>query len=262
MNDAVALVLAAGKGTRMHSDLAKILHPICGRPMLAYVLASVQEVGFGRVLVVVGHQADRIQEVFAAAPVEWVLQPEQRGTAHAVHSALPQLGEFDGMVFICCGDTPLLTAKTLRSFLREHVRAGVDLSILSMVLEHPGSYGRIMRDSRGGVTGIIEAKDTGAQERDIREVNTGIYCASADLLRAVIPCIGNSNSQGEYYLTDVVEGALERGWKVQALPVADPEEVLGVNTREELAEAAGILAKRRSQQSKNGSQPSLEIHSS
>ncbi len=247
MKDTAALVLAAGKGTRMYSELAKVLHPICGRPMLAYALATVQELGFEPVLVVVGHQADRIKEIFADAGVEWVLQSEQLGTAHAVLCALPHLIGFFGSVLICCGDTPLLRGETLRMFVRRHVNGDADLSVLSMLLEQPGNYGRIIRNYQGEVSAIIEAKDAGEQERDIQEVNTGIYCAKVELLRVVIPDIDNANAQGEYYLTDLVQKAVEGGWKVQAVSATEPEEFLGVNTKEELEAAERIIARRLEQ---------------
>jgi len=244
MKDTVALVLAAGKGTRMYSDLAKVLHPICGRPMLSYTLAVVEELGFDRVLVVVGHQAGRIKKVFADAQVEWVLQAQQLGTAHAVQCALPHLTDHAGSVLICCGDTPLLTAETLRLFQMEHTKLDADLSVLSMLLDDPGSYGRVIRDSGGEVAGIIEAKDASERERNIREVNTGIYCGSAELLRAVLPDVENANVQGEYYLTDLVQLAAGRGWKVRAVTGSDPKEFQGINTKEELEAAEKIIAKR------------------
>ena len=247
MKDTVALVLAAGKGTRMYSDLAKVLHPICGRPMLSYTLIAVEELGVDRVLVVVGHQAERIREVFAEAQVEWVLQSQQLGTAHAVQCALPHLTGHGGSVLICCGDTPLLTAETLRMFQVEHMNRGADLSVLSMLLDEPGSYGRVVRNLGGEVSAIIEAKDATEQERTIREVNTGIYCASADLLRAVLPDIGKANVQGEYYLTDLVQMSAGRGWNVQAVTASDPLEFLGVNTEEELAAAERVIAQRKEQ---------------
>jgi len=244
MKDTVALVLAAGKGTRMYSDLAKVLHPICGRPMLSYTLIAVEELGFDRVLVVVGHQAERIREVFAEAQVEWVLQSQQLGTAHAAQCALPHLTDHGGSVLICCGDTPLLSAETLRLFHMEHVSRGADLSVLSMLLDEPESYGRVVRNSEGEVSAIVEAKDASERERTIREVNTGIYCASADLLRAVLPDVGNANVQGEYYLTDLVQMAAGGGWKVQAVIAADPIEFLGVNTEEELEVAEKVIRQR------------------
>jgi len=244
MKDTVALVLAAGKGTRMYSDLAKVLHPICGRPMLAYTLIALEGLGFDRVLVVVGHQAERIREVFADARVEWVLQSQQLGTAHAVQCALAHLTDHGGSVLICCGDTPLLTAETLRLFQIEHMNRGADLSVLSMLLDEPGSYGRVVRGSGGEVSAIIEAKDVSAQERTIREVNTGIYCVSADLLRTVLPDVENANVQGEYYLTDLVKLAVGRGWNVQAVTASDPMEFMGVNTDEELEAAEEVIAQR------------------
>jgi bifunctional UDP-N-acetylglucosamine pyrophosphorylase/glucosamine-1-phosphate N-acetyltransferase len=247
MNDVAALVLAAGKGTRMYSDLAKVLHPICGRPMLAYPLAALAELRLGLILVVVGHQAKSIQEIFAEASVEWVLQTEQLGTGHAVLCALPHLAGFAGSVLICCGDTPLLTTETLRMFLTNHLTSEKDLSVLSMVLEEPGSYGRIVRNPAGGVSGIVEAKDATSKEKDIREVNTGIYCARMALLHGVIPKIRNTNAQGEYYLTDMVKLAVESGWKVQTIVCSDPTEFQGVNTEEELAAAERVIEQRLTQ---------------
>ena len=244
MSDAVALILAAGKGVRMRSDLAKVMHPICGRPMLSYVLNVVRGLGLRRVLVIVGHQAGRIKEAFAATSVEWVVQAEQLGTANAVQCALPHMDGFSGDVLICCGDTPLLTTETLRMFMEEHRSKGSDLSVLSMVLRQPGAYGRILRDSQGLVEGIIEAKDADKSELEINEVNTGIYCARADLLRSVIPEIDNTNAQGEYYLTDMVQKAAEKELKVQAVPASDSQEFLGVNTKAELEGAETVIAQR------------------
>jgi len=249
MRDTAALILAAGKGTRMHSDFAKVLHPICGKPMLSYPLTAVKGLPCDRILAVIGHQAERIQEIFAAARVEWVVQSPQLGTAHAVRCALPRLTGFTGTVLICCGDTPLLTAETLRTFVERHHEAGVDLSVLTMVLEEPGSYGRILRNSRGRVKGIVEAKDTRVEQRSIHEVNTGIYSARAELLHAVIPSIGNANAQKEYYLTDLVHKAVEQGWKVETVVAVDPQEFLGVNTRDELTAAAAVISLRLQQSS-------------
>ena len=250
MRNVAALVLAAGKGTRMYSDLAKVLQPICGRPMLSYVLAALEELRLGRVLVVVGHQADSIQEIFAEASVEWVLQNEQLGTGHAVLCALPHLADFAGSVLICCGDTPLLTVETLRTFLTAHVNSEKDLSVLSMLLEKPGSYGRIVRNSVGEVSGIVEAKDATGKESHIREVNTGIYCVDGALLHDVIPGISNANAQGEYYLTDMIQLAADRGWRVQAVTGSDATEFMGVNTKEELEIAERIISLRLSQTGK------------
>jgi len=244
MRETVALILAAGKGTRMYSDLAKVLHPVCGKPMLSYPLAAVKGLPCDRILAVIGHQAERIQEIFAAAQVEWVVQSQQLGTAHAVLCALPRLTGFTGTVLICCGDTPLLTAETLRTFLERHHEAGGDLSVLTMVLEEPGSYGRILRDRRGRVKGVVEAKDARKGQRSIHEVNTGVYCAKAGVLQAVIPAIGNANAQAEYYLTDLVHKAVEQGWKAETVVAADPQEFLGVNTPDELAQAAAVISRR------------------
>ncbi|MBW1981433.1 MAG: NTP transferase domain-containing protein [Deltaproteobacteria bacterium] len=244
MKDVVGLILAAGKGTRMHSELAKVLHPICDRPMLSYTLAALRQAGVARIIVVIGHQAERIRDIFAAEEVEWVLQSEQLGTAHAVECALPCLGDFQGTILICCGDTPLLTAETLARFVTAHQQADVDLTVLTTILQQPASYGRVVRDGRGRIIRIVESKDAGVQERAIREINSGIYCARAELLRRLIPKIDNNNAQGEYYLTDMVEKALAEKRQVDGFTVLDSQEILGVNTPEELAAVARLLADR------------------
>jgi UDP-N-acetylglucosamine diphosphorylase/glucosamine-1-phosphate N-acetyltransferase len=244
MSHIAVLILAAGKGTRMQSDTAKVLHAICGRPMLSYVLEATEELEPARVWVVVGHQAGRVQEAFATASVEWVVQDNQLGTGHAVRCALPHLADFTGSILICCGDTPLLTTETMARFVSHHLSTDSDLSVLSMLVEDPGSYGRILRNHAGEVAGIVEAKDATAEELEVREVNTGIYCADTGLLYATIPEIGKANVQGEYYLTDVVQLAVEGRWKVQAMVASDPLEFLGVNTNGELETAEEIIVQR------------------
>src|SRR5262245_6867864 len=157
-DDTAALVLAAGQGTRMNSDLAKVLHPMAGRPLLGYVLASLDDLGVGRTLVVVGHQHERVREAFAHAEVEWVLQAEQRGTGHAVLMAGPALEDFDGTLLVVCGDTPLLRAATLHGLLEQHAAAAAAVTVLSTRVPDPRGYGRIVRDATDGIAAIVEER--------------------------------------------------------------------------------------------------------
>ena len=184
--ETAALVLAAGQGTRMDSDLAKVLHPMAGRPLLAHVLASLDRLGVGRTLVVIGHQADRVRAAFPEADVEWVLQAEQRGTGHAVLMAGPALEEFEGTLLVVCGDTPLLRAATLDTLLARHRESGAAVTVLSARVPDPAGYGRIVRDPEGRVTSIVEQGDATEEQRAIDEINSGTYAFEyGDLVRVL-----------------------------------------------------------------------------
>jgi bifunctional UDP-N-acetylglucosamine pyrophosphorylase/glucosamine-1-phosphate N-acetyltransferase len=236
------IILAAGKGTRMKSDLVKVLHPLLGRPMLSYPIdLSVSKLRAEKTIVVVGHQADRIQEKFANYPIEFTLQMEQLGTGHAVRQALPALRDFQGTVLILCGDVPLVRAETIHTFFDAFRSQKVPLSVMTVVVESPFGYGRILRNPGGWLERIIEEKDATDKERGIREINTGIYCIEASFLVEGLKEIGQENAQGEYYLTDLVEIAGKRGLKCSAYPVPDPVEVMGINTRVDLAIANEML---------------------
>jgi bifunctional UDP-N-acetylglucosamine pyrophosphorylase/glucosamine-1-phosphate N-acetyltransferase len=240
--EAAALVLAAGQGTRMGSDLAKVLHPMAGQPLLAHVLAALDRLGVGRTLVVIGHQADRVRATFAAADVEWVLQPEQRGTGHAVLMAGPALEEFEGTLLVVCGDTPLLRASTLETLLARHRESGAAVTVLSARVPDPQGYGRIVRDGDGRVTGIVEEREATDEQRRIDEINSGTYAFEyADLIR-VLGRLTSRNTQGEYYLTDTVRLLLEEGRIAEAWCGPDHRELLGINTVAQLEEAERIHA--------------------
>ncbi|HOK07236.1 MAG TPA: NTP transferase domain-containing protein [Syntrophales bacterium] len=235
-----ALVLAAGKGTRMKSDLAKVLHPVCGRPMLAYVLDCAREVGVERIVVVVGHQAKEVRRAFADDDLVFVEQERQLGTGHAVLQAAGAFDGYRGDVLILCGDVPLLRPATLRSLLDDHRRQGAAVTVMTVFLDDPGSYGRVLRDADGSVRGIVEARDCTGRELAVGEINTGIYCADASFLFDAVGRIGNDNAQGEYYLTDIMAIAHSSGLKTAAFVAPDPREVMGINTPEDLAEAERI----------------------
>jgi len=243
-----AVVLCAGKGTRMKSEKAKVLHAILGKPLCAYPLKRALELGASHVVPVVGHQAESVEKSirahFPGAPLRFALQKEQRGTADAVRSAEEALKGFSGRVLILYGDVPLLRRETLEALLAAHDRAGGKLALVSTVLEDPTGYGRILREG-GRVTRVVEQKDATAEQRAIRECNAGIYSVDADFLWRALAEIEPNNAQGEYYLTDLVELAAREG------PVgtveADATETAGVNDRVELAARAKVLQRRINQ---------------
>jgi bifunctional UDP-N-acetylglucosamine pyrophosphorylase/glucosamine-1-phosphate N-acetyltransferase len=242
--DVAALVLAAGQGTRMKSDLAKVLHPVAGRPLLAWVLDALAALSVARVLVVVGHQRERVMERFAGAGLEWVIQAEQRGTGHAVMMAAPALEGFTGTLLVVCGDTPLLEAPTLEALLRHHSATGAAVTVLSMRLPDPAGYGRIVRDPAGGIAAIVEERDASPAVRALDEVNSGNYAFDYPALAGVLGALGTHNAQREYYLTDTVALLRARGRRTEVLCAADHRELLGVNTSEQLAEAGRLLLAR------------------
>jgi bifunctional UDP-N-acetylglucosamine pyrophosphorylase/glucosamine-1-phosphate N-acetyltransferase len=240
------IILAAGKGTRMKSDLVKVLHPLLGLPMLSYPIElSLKEIKAEKTVVVVGHQADRIQEMFKDSKVEFAVQKEQLGTGHAVLQAIPFFQSFKGTVLILCGDVPLVKVETLRSFITTYRENDSTLSVLTAVVEDPFGYGRVIRDPEGWLEKIVEEKDASEEERMIREINTGIFCMRAPFLMEGLRKIGKENAQGEYYLTDLVEIAKNKSLRCSAHIAADPVEVMGINTRVDLAVANGVLQQEK-----------------
>jgi bifunctional UDP-N-acetylglucosamine pyrophosphorylase/glucosamine-1-phosphate N-acetyltransferase len=236
------IILAAGKGTRMKSDLVKVLHPLLGLPMLSYPIElSLKKIKAEKTVVVVGHQADRIQERFKDLKIEFALQQEQLGTGHAVLQAVPFLHSFSGTVLILCGDVPLVKLETLHSFIDTYIENESTLSVLTAMVEDPFGYGRILRNPEGWLERIAEEKDASQEERMIREINTGIFCVRAPFLMEGLKEIGKENAQGEYYLTDLVEIAKKNGLRCSAHIVSDPMEVMGINTRIDLAVANEVL---------------------
>jgi bifunctional UDP-N-acetylglucosamine pyrophosphorylase/glucosamine-1-phosphate N-acetyltransferase len=235
-----ALILAAGKGTRMKSARPKVLHEVCGRPLFAYPLEAARSVAPERLLTVVGHGADAVRERFAEQ-VEFVLQAEQRGTGHAVQQCAPALEGFRGDVVVLYGDTPLLRGETLERMSAHKPASGADLVLLSAEVEVPGI---VIRDEAGAVVRIVEAPDAQSDELRIAERNTGVYLLDADLLWKLLAQVDDDNAQGEVYLTDIVEVAVGEGRRVEALKLEEPAEALGVNTRRELAEATRHMRER------------------
>jgi bifunctional UDP-N-acetylglucosamine pyrophosphorylase/glucosamine-1-phosphate N-acetyltransferase len=242
--DLVAIVLAAGAGKRMHSDLAKVLHPVLGRPMLDHVLDAVCGAGVQRVAVVVGHQAERVRAAVAGRGVEFALQAEQLGTGHAVLQTRSLLGGSRGTALVLCGDTPLLTSETLDALLATHRRSGASATVLTALLDDPTGYGRVLRGPGGDVRRIVEHKDANPEERRVCEINSGLFAFYLPDLFAALDRVRADNAQGEYYLTDTLEILLRRGRRVAAQPCRDPREVLGVNTPEQLRDVERILQER------------------
>jgi bifunctional UDP-N-acetylglucosamine pyrophosphorylase/glucosamine-1-phosphate N-acetyltransferase len=248
MEGMAIVILAAGKGTRMNSDLVKVLHPLMGIPMLTYTLdLSLNGIHAAKTVVVVGYQADRIRKAFSDPRLQFTFQEDQLGTGHAVMQALPFLKDFNGTVLILCGDVPLVKLETLRSFLDAFRRSGSTLSVLTTVVDRPFGYGRILRNTGGWLEKIVEEKDASEEERLIREINTGIFSVRAPYLFQGLKEIGQENAQGEFYLTDLVEVARQKGLRCSAHMVTDPMEVMGINTRIDLATAHEVLRKWKTQ---------------
>lgn len=237
-----SLILAAGKGTRMQSDLAKVLHPLCGKPMLSYVLETARAVGSERIAVVIGHQAQKVRETYAGEEVIFVEQKEQLGTGHAVLQAKECFCEYEGNVLILCGDVPLLRPSTLEALMAFHESHRAVVTVMTVILDEPGSYGRIVKSEAGEVLKIVEAKDATEAERKIGEINTGIYCVSSRFLFDAVGRITNDNAQKEYYLTDIMAISRQDALVSMAFVVSDPVEVMGINTLEDLKRADGIKA--------------------
>ena len=234
------VVLAAGQGTRMRSRRAKVLHEICGVPMLSHIQRVAGEIEPERLIVVVGREAETVTQVLDES-AEFVVQAEQKGTGHAVMMAEESLADFDGDVLVLNGDTPLLRAETLLRMCALKAETGADLTMLTAVGDIPG---RVVRDSEGRVERIVEAQDASPEELALEERNTGVYLVSSALLWAGLGNIEAGNNQGELYLTDVVGYAVETGHRVEALRIEDSDECLGINDRSQLAQASRVMRQR------------------
>ena len=243
MANLTAVILAAGKGTRMKSKLPKVLHKVGGHPMLEHVMDAAEAAGCRDNVVVIGHGAELVRELVGSR-ARIALQAEQLGTGHAVLQAADTLKDFTGTVMILCGDTPLLEAEELKKFYAEHVKSGAAATVMSAMMEDPFGYGRILRDDNGDVAGIVEQKDASEEQKLIKEINTGNYCVEAPLLFEVLRTLGNNNAQGEYYLTDVLAKLRAMGKKVGGVVTADSEMIMGVNSRRQLAEAESVMRRR------------------
>lgn len=240
------LILAAGKGTRMKSAKAKVLHQICAAPMLHHVLAAVADLPVAKTIVVIGHQKQEVAATLANYPVTLVIQEEQLGTGHAVSCAEGYLRDTGRPVLILCGDVPLIRPETLQAMLDDHNRKQATLTVMTTTLADPAGYGRIISDG-DQILRIIEDREASAAQKKINEINAGIYCAEPTFLFAALKKVRPDNSQSEIYLTDIIEIASNEGKKVNRFAGAAAEEVLGVNSMIELERADQLMRKRKMQ---------------
>ncbi|CAI2717862.1 sugar phosphate nucleotidyltransferase [Nitrospina watsonii] len=240
------IILAAGQGKRMQSDLPKVLHPLAGRPLLVHVLDGVQALAPERILIVVGYQADRVRPVCAGYPVEFVEQTEQLGTGHAVMQAEAALQDFTGDVLILCGDMPLIRPETLRPLLLSHRASQAPCTLLSLKSNEKKDFGRVIRQADGSVGRIVENKDASPEEKTVDEYNSGVYCFEKSILFKALKGIGHRNAQQEYYLTDTVSRITEGGQAIQAIQTGDASEIFGINSIEDLNTAEQLFSERAS----------------
>ena len=245
MKPTTAVILAAGKSMRMKSDLPKVLHEVCGQPMLSYVIEACRAVGVERLIVVVGHGRELVREAYAgASDIIWVHQAEQHGTGHAVMVCEEALADFAGNVLVIAGDMPLIHSETLQALLEEHARTGNAVTLATSVLDNPHGYGRIARDEQGNLSAIVEHKDCTPEQLEIHEVNPSYYCFDGARLFAALGKLTVGNVQGEYYITDTVAILKREGGGAGAIPAVPQEDALGINSRADLAEVNRIMQDR------------------
>jgi len=245
MAETAAIILAAGISKRMNTQIAKVLHEVCGRPMLAYVLDACRQVGVKRIYVVVGFSAEQVKEQFGGSDdIVWVEQDRQLGTGHAVLCCKEHLKDFDGQTMILCGDGPLIRAQTLKILIKKHESGQSAATLATAVLDDPTGYGRIIRDTYGNMQGIVEDSDCTPAQLAIREINPSNYLFNNKILFQTLEKVKPDNVKHEYYLTDAVSGILATGHKVEAITAVPPDEAIGINSRSQLSEASKIMQRR------------------
>ncbi len=242
-----SIILAAGKGTRMKSETPKVLHTIFDKTLVGYIIDAVNDTGIAdENIVIVGHQAERVEEYINQnySNAKCVQQSPQLGTGHAASMALPCLKDFDGEVIILNGDIPLITSETLKDFVEFHRANKSDLTVLSALFDNPATYGRIIRNADGSLNSIVEEKDATAEQKAVKEINAGIYCLNWSKIKSAFGALKSSNAQGEYYLTDIVKWGNEQKLSVNAFILKNNEEIFGINSKSNLAEAARLMNDR------------------
>ncbi len=244
-SEIAVVILAAGLGTRMKSDRAKVLHEVLGRPMVSYVVETAVKVAGENIVLVVGHQAEKVQEALTEFyHVRYAHQPEQLGTGHAVACALPTIPDGCRHILILCGDVPLVTERTVRELIGDHLKSQRDVTVLAMPVECPTGYGRIIIGTDGRVAAIVEETDATAEQKKIKVVNAGIYCVEIKFLRQALNKINNDNAQGELYLTDIIAiGNMEKK-NVGAMIVENGNEFHGINSMADLKVAEELMRQR------------------
>ncbi len=243
MENLVAVVLAAGEGTRMVSSVPKVLHHLCGKPMILHVLDCIQEVGVDELIFVTGYKEPSIRESVKDYG-QCITQKERLGTAHAVMQTLPYLKKHQGDVLVMCGDTPLVKPSTIEKVVKKRRAHHLAATVLTTKMQDPTGYGRVVRNRDLTVRKIVEERDTNIYEADIREINTGTYCFSIPSLLETLPGVNNNNAQNEYYLTDVIELLFREEQEVEAVVTGDQHEAIGINSRSELARAEKCMRMR------------------
>lgn len=243
--DIKSVILAAGKGTRMKSQTPKVLHEIMGKTLLGYVLDNVKSITDEN-FVIVGHHAEEVEKFVTEnyKNAKTVLQTPQLGTGHAVSMVCPLLNDYRGLVLILCGDTPLITEETLKEFVEYHQNNKSDLTVMSAIFDNPTNYGRIIRESDNTLKCIVEEKDATAEQKSVKEVNAGIYCLDWNKVKDAFSQLTSNNAQGEYYLTDIIQWGKANGLSVNAYTMENNEEIFGINSRVNLAEAAKLMQHR------------------
>lgn len=237
-----SIILAAGQGTRMKSGTSKVLHEIFHKPLVYYPIEAARYAGAQEVCLVVGHKSEEVMETFGDT-VKYALQAERLGTGHAVMQAMDFIGD-DGEILVLYGDTPLITAQTIEKMLAFHRKKKNAVTVLSALVDDPTGYGRIVRDESKHFVKIVEQKDATDEEKRITEINGGMYVFEAKHLKSALSKITNNNKQQEYYLTDTIEILLHEGYNVDAIAIMNPDDILGVNSREQLAQATAIMKQR------------------
>jgi len=248
MAERVAIILAAGVSKRMNTQMAKVLHEVCGRPMLAYVLDACREVGVTKIYVVVGFSAEQVKAQFDDSDITWIRQEKQQGTAHAVLCCREHLKDFDGETLVLCGDGPLIQANTLKTLIEKHEAEQSTATLATAVLENPSGYGRIIRDTYGNMQGIVEDSDCTNAQLAIKEVNPSYYLFNNKILFEALEKVGPDNVKGEYYLTDALSGIIATGHKVVAVTAVQADAAMGVNSRAQLSIASKIMQQRIQQE--------------
>lgn len=240
------IILAAGQGKRMQSELPKVLHLLCGKTLLSYVVATAKAADSQDIVVIVGHQGGAVREAFRDQGLTFIDQGKLLGTGHAVLQARKKFEHYTGVILILCGDVPLLQPATVRSLFAKHSAENNEVTVLTTHLTHPAGYGRIITGTEGQVLRIVEERDATVAEKKINEINTGIYCVNSKFIFESLLLIKNNNAQQEYYLTDIIAIAREQGYGVGRLKAADHREVMGINTLTELELAHQYLREMKS----------------
>lgn len=243
MKGTTALILAAGEGKRMKSRNSKVINKLCGKTMIEWVYTAAKDAGIDDCILVVGHRADQVKEVMGDR-VAYVMQEKQLGTGHAVMQARSLLEDREGCVVAMCGDVPLVTPNTINGLIKCHIENGNSATVVTACPDNPSGYGRIIRDEKGEVSRIVEERDASEGEKKITEVNAGMYCFNIKDVLKGLDCLSNDNSQGEYYITDLVAILRNMGVKVGTMRMDDWREMLGVNDRVQLYETSNILRHR------------------